>query len=73
MLIGALWLSLNAVKILKELSIKYVETVNLYTEQDYLKNGGHWKNRGHIIAGHELNKFLAQYITDKQQKSFKKN
>ncbi len=64
---------LNAVKILKESSIKYVETVDLYSEQDYLKNGGHWKNRGHVIAGHELSKFLAQYITDKQQKSFKKN
>jgi|GEM_PF-2397837 len=64
---------INAVKILNELSLKYLETIELYTENDYLKKGGgHWKNSGHIIAGHAVSKFLINYISEKQQKNFQK-
>lgn len=64
---------LDAVKILKELSLNYVETVDLYTENDYLKKGGgHWKNSGHITAGHALSKYLLNFIKEKGQNNFSK-
>lgn len=60
---------LNAIKILNELSIKYVENINQYTANDYHKNGGgHWFNSGHIKAGHALSKFLINYINEKGKK-----
>ena len=44
-----------------------------FTKDDYLKiDGGHWKNRAHIVAGHMLSKYLLDYIEKKQQKTFKK-
>ena len=65
---------LNTLKILNELSLQYVDPLNRFTEDDYLKiDGGHWKNRAHIIAGHALSKYLLNYIKEKQQKTFKKN
>jgi len=64
---------LNIVKILKELSIKYVDPVDQFNEDDYLKiDGGHWKNSGHIKAGHTLSKYLLDDIKAKQQTTFKK-
>jgi len=65
---------LNAVKILNELSIHYVDPLSQFTEEDYLKiDGGHWKNSGHIKAGHSLSKYLLDYIKAKQQNTFRKN
>jgi len=65
---------LNTVKLMNELSLKYVDPINLFTADDYLKiDGGHWKNRAHTLAGHELSKYLLNYIEKKQQKFFKKN
>lgn len=58
----------NAVKILKELSINYLENINLFYEKDYMKaGGGHWINSGHIKAGHSLSKYLVDYIQQKKQ------
>ncbi len=63
---------LNVIKILNGLSVKYFENTALFTANDYLKTGGgHWKNSGHIIAGHGLSKYLLNYIKEKQQKTFK--
>ena len=65
---------LNTIKILNELSLNYVDPLSQFTEDDYLKiDGGHWKNRAHILAGHELSKYLLDRIEKKQQKTFKKN
>jgi len=64
---------LNAIKILDGLSIPHVENINLLNNDNYLKTGGgHWKNSGHIIAGHALSKYLVEHIKEKQQKTFKK-
>jgi hypothetical protein len=65
---------LNAIKILNELSIQYVDPLSQFNEDDYLKiDGGHWKNRAHTLAGHMLSKYLLDKIEKKQQKTFKKN
>lgn len=65
---------LNTIKILDELSLKYVDPINQLTEKDYLSmEGGHWKNSGHIKAGHLLSKYLLNFIKSKQQNTFKKN
>ena len=65
---------LNAVEILKGLSIKYIENTEHFYDKDYVKaGGGHWINSGHSKAGHALSKFLLQDINAKQQKTFKKN
>jgi hypothetical protein len=65
---------LNTIKLLNELSIKYVDPYSQLTADDYLKiDGGHWKNNGHIMAGHMLSKYLLDYIEKKQQKTFRKN
>lgn len=62
---------LNAVKLMKELSIPYVDPISLFTADDYLKiDGGHWKNRGHVQAGHMLSKFLLDRIREKGQTGF---
>lgn len=54
---------LNALKMLDELSIRYVDPYAGLTENDYLKiDGGHWKNNGHIQAGNLLSKYLQQII-----------
>lgn len=54
---------LNALKMLDELSIRYVDPYAGLTENDYLKiDGGHWKNSGHIQAGNLLSKYLQQII-----------
>lgn len=64
----------NTIKILKELSIKYVDPVSQFTTEDYLTiDGGHWKNSGHIKAGHALSKYILDYIQLKQQTTFRKN
>lgn len=64
----------NALKALKELSLDYVDPISQFTESDYLTiDGGHWKNSGHIKAGHILSKFLLDHINAKQQKTFRKN
>jgi hypothetical protein len=58
----------KVIRILKELSIPYVETVELYSEKDYVNNvNGHWNNRGHILAGHALSKYLLVHIGSKQK------
>jgi hypothetical protein len=63
----------DVVKILNESGIKYVDNTGLFTADDYMKTGGgHWKNSGHIKAGHALSKYLLDYIRQKGQKSFKK-
>jgi lysophospholipase L1-like esterase len=57
----------NATKVLTELGIKYVETVDLFGPKDYMKTGGgHWLNSGHIKAGHALSKYLVEYIKNKK-------
>ena len=62
-----------AVKILNELSVKYLETVDLYSEKNYRKSGGgHWINSGHNITGHALSKYLLDYIKLKKQMTFRK-
>ena len=64
----------NVIKILNEASIKYVDNTSLFTADDYMKTGGgHWKNNGHIKAGHALSKLLLEEILQKGQKSFRKN
>jgi hypothetical protein len=63
---------LNAVEILKELGIKYIDNDSLVTQKDYVSGGGHWSNSGHIKAGHLLSKYLSDVIKEKQQKTFKK-
>jgi hypothetical protein len=64
---------LNVIKILNGLSVKYFENTSLFTAGDYLKTGGgHWKNSGHIKAGHGLSKYLLEYIKERQQKTFQK-
>jgi hypothetical protein len=64
----------NVIKILNDASIKYVDNTSLFTTDDYMKTGGgHWKNSGHIKAGHELSKYLLDQIKQKGQKSFRKN
>ena len=63
---------LNALKLFKELSIKYVDPIDLLTKEDYLTiDGGHWKNSGHIKAGHLLSTFLINYIKEKNQTDFR--
>ncbi|MBK6633193.1 MAG: hypothetical protein IPG38_01715 [Chitinophagaceae bacterium] len=65
---------LNSIKILNELSLHYVDPLDQFMEEDYLKiDGGHWKNRAHVLAGHTLSKYLLDLINKKQQKSFRKN
>jgi len=65
---------LDVVKILNDASIKYIDNTSLFTTDDYMRTGGgHWKNRGHIAAGHTLSKYLLDYIKEKGVKSFKKN
>ncbi len=56
----------QAVSILDSLSIPYVETVDLYTEKDYV-NGvdGHWNNRGHVLTGHALSNYLLTHINSR--------
>lgn len=63
---------LNIIKILNELSINHVETIELYKENNYLKRGGsHWNNGGHIIAGNALSGYFLDYL-GKQRKLGKK-
>lgn len=63
---------LNALKLFKELSIKYVDPVDQLSTEDYLTiDGGHWHNSGHIKAGHLLSKFLLDRIKEKNQTDFK--
>jgi len=65
---------LNTIKILNELSLHYVDPLDQFTEDDYLKiDGGHWKNRAHVLAGHTLSKYLLDLINKKQQTTFRKN
>ena len=65
---------LNAIRIMNELSLQYVDPLSQFTEDDYLKiDGGHWKNRAHTLAGHMLSKYLLDRIRAKQQTTFKKN
>ncbi len=65
---------LDVVKILTEQSIHYFENTALFTKSDYLKTGGgHWKNSGHIAAGHALSKYLLDLINKKQQKTFRQS
>lgn len=62
----------NALKLFKELSIKYVDPIGQFTKEDYLTiDGGHWKNSGHIKAGHALSKFLLDHIKAKGQTDFR--
>lgn len=64
---------LSTIKILNELSLPYVDPLSQFNENDYLKiDGGHWKNRAHILTGHMLSKYLLEHIEKKQQKTFKK-
>lgn len=64
----------NTIKVLKELSLDYIDPISQFTESDYLTiDGGHWKNSGHIKAGHTLSKYLLDHISAKQQKTFRKN
>ncbi len=64
---------LNAVKILKELSILHVETIQLFSDKDFMKSGGgHWKNSGHVPAGHALSQYVLNHIKTKNQNNFKK-
>jgi hypothetical protein len=63
---------LKAIKLLNELSIKYVESTASFSNKDYVNEGGHWINKGHIKAGHSLSKYLLDYIKAKQQTTFKK-
>ena len=57
---------INAVKLMKELSISCVETIDQYTEQNYIKTGGgHWINSGHIITGHILSKYILDDMNSK--------
>jgi len=63
----------SLIKILNVLSVKYVEPFDQFTKDDYLTvGGGHWKNSGHIKAGHALSKYLLDSIKGKQQKTFRK-
>lgn len=65
---------LDAVKLLNELSLQYVDPLNQLSVDDYLKiDGGHWKNRGHVKAGHLLSAYLLSHIQSKRQNSFHKN
>lgn len=65
---------LNTKKILNELSLQFVDPLDQFTEEDYLKiDGGHWKNRAHMLAGHALSKYLLDNINKKEQKTFRKN
>jgi len=64
---------LNILKIVNELSLKYVDPLSQFAEDDYLKiNGGHWKNRAHSLAGHTLSKYILDRIKEKQQTTFRK-
>lgn len=63
----------NALKLMNELAIPYIDPLSQFTDDDYLKiDGGHWKNRAHILTGHMLSKYLLDHIEKKQQKTFKK-
>ncbi len=65
---------LNAVKILNELSLQYIDPLSQLGKNDYLQmTDGHWNNQGHIKTGHMLSEYLLNYIKKKQQKTFKKN
>ncbi|MBK8494137.1 MAG: SGNH/GDSL hydrolase family protein [Chitinophagaceae bacterium] len=64
---------LNALKILDELSIRYVDPYAGLSENDYLKiDGGHWKNSGHIQAGNLLSKYLQQIIVNEANPAIQK-
>lgn len=64
----------SLIKILDGLAIKYVDPFDQFKEDDYLKiDGGHWKNSGHIKAGHALSKRLLDVIREKKQTEFKMN
>ncbi len=59
----------NTITILKDLSVPYVETIDLYTEKDYVNSlDGHWNNRGHLQAGHALGKYLLNRAREMQKK-----
>lgn len=61
---------LNAIKIFNELSIKYFECINLFTEKNYFHPGSsdlHWNNSGHILTGHALSKYLLNNISQRQK------
>lgn len=64
----------NVVKILNELSINYLETINLYSPSDYLKTGGdHWNNKGHLKAGNALSNCLITEIVKKREDNTKRS
>lgn len=53
----------NALKILKDLKISYLDPVTLFSEKDYfIKGGGHWNNAGHAKAGHALSQYISRQI-----------
>jgi len=58
----------NAITILEDLSIPYVETISLLAQSDYVNNiNGHWNNRGHVLAGHALSKNILGHMTARQK------
>lgn len=58
----------DATKLLKELSIEYVDPIGQLSTDDYLTiDGGHWKNSGHIKAGHALSSYLLNLVKQKEQ------
>ncbi|HAO47484.1 MAG TPA: hypothetical protein DCQ97_11200 [Chitinophagaceae bacterium] len=62
----------NALELLKELNIQYVDPLDQLTIADYLTiDGGHWHNSGHIKAGHLLSAYLLNHIKSKSQTDFK--
>jgi len=64
----------NAIKLMKELSVQYVDPISQLAADDYLKiDGGHWKNRGHVEAGHLLSTYLLNRIKNKGQNNFRQN
>ena len=59
---------------MKELSVQYVDPISQLAADDYLKiDGGHWKNRGHVEAGHLLSTYLLNRIKNKGQNNFRQN
>ncbi len=59
---------LNVIKILKELSVNYLENIDQFSNDDYLKKGGgHWKNIGHIKAGKSLANYFLKFIEEKKK------
>ncbi len=64
----------NALSILNELSIKHLETLELFQLNNYRKSGGgHWVNSGHIIAGHALSQYLLKFMKEKQSMNTRKS